>query len=312
MTIKWFILLFILLYNISGFAQSFMHVDTTGTRFTYEVLEIDSVTFNLTGDSILIEELSQSDTLNLLSIDSISFDGDIVDKLMEIDASSRILQYSLATINNITFDSIDVLLDIDGNAYKTIKIGDQWWMAENLRVTHYRNGDAIPHVSSSAFWNALATDAYCRYNNADSNIAKYGLLYNGYAVDDSRNIAPAGWHIPSDEEWKQLEMYLGMVDTEAEDTGWRGTNEGSELKATSGWNEDGNGTDESGFSALPGGQRFYNGTYQFEGIMGFFWTSTEVVSNDWNWSRYMDRNHTDIYRATYTKRYGYSIRLVRD
>ena len=314
MKIKSLIPFIIMLIVISGYAQSYMYVDTNDTRATYDVINIDSVTFNVSDDSIIIEELGESDTMNLFTVDSISFDGDIAYMLMEIDTSAGIAQYNLATIDNITFDfdSVGLLEDIDGNIYKTINIGDQWWMAENLKVTHYRNGDAIIHASTNAYWESVGAGAYCRYNNVDSNITKYGLMYNGYAVDDSRNVAPAGWHVPTDDDWKQLEMYLGMSSSEADDTGWRGTDEGSKLKATSGWNEDGNGTDESGFSALPGGQRFYNGTYQFEGIMGFFWTSTEVVSNDWNWSRYMDRNHSDIYRATYTKRYGYSIRLVRD
>ena len=314
MKIKIFIPFILFLVVVSGQAQSYMYVDTNAVRATYDISNIDSMSFNTSSDSIIIEELGESDILNLFRIDSISFDGDISDILIEIDASTGIVQYNLALIDNITFDfdSVGLLEDYDGNIYKTIKIGDQWWMAENLKVTHYRNGDAITHVSSSSSWNALASGAYCRYNNVDSNIAKYGLMYNGYAVDDSRNVAPPGWHVPTDDDWKQLEMYLGMSSSEADDTGWRGTDEGTKLKATSGWDNDGNGTDISGFSALPGGQRFYNGTFEFEGMMGFFWTSTEVVSNDFNYMHYMDRNHTDIWRATYTKRYGYSIRLVKD
>ena len=146
--------------------------------------------------------------------------------------------------------------DIDGNTYQTVKIGDQWWMAENLKVTCYRNGDAIPNITDGTTWASLSTGAYCEYNNDINNVATYGRLYNWYAVTDSRNIAPAGWHVPSDAEWKQLEMYLGMSQSEADATGWRGTDEGGKLKevGTMHWNSPNTGaTNESGFTALPGG-----------------------------------------------------------
>lgn len=145
------------------------------------------------------------------------------------------------------------LTDIDDNVYKTVKIGDQWWLAENLKVTHYRNGEAIPNVTDGTQWSNLITGAYCAYNNDNGNISTYGLLYNWFAVDDNRNIAPAGWHVPTDEEWKQLEMYLGISPTRVNDTNNRGTDEGNKLKSTNGWHNGGNGTNVSGFSALPGG-----------------------------------------------------------
>lgn len=113
------------------------------------------------------------------------------------------------------------LTDIDGNIYQTVKIVDQWWMAENLKVTHYRNGDPIPNVTNNSDWGNLSTGTYCAYNNDNVNISTYGLLYNWYAVADSRELAPTGWHVPTDEEWKQLEMSLGMSDSEANDRGWR-------------------------------------------------------------------------------------------
>ena len=144
--------------------------------------------------------------------------------------------------------------DIDGNVYQTVKIGDQWWMAENLKVIHYQNGDGITKLPNNTVWSTYGEGAYCNYDNNDSNADIYGSLYNWYAVNDSRNIAPDGWHVPTDEEWKELEMFLGMSQSEANGTGWRGTDEGSKLKATSGWSGF-NGTNESGFSALPGGSR---------------------------------------------------------
>jgi uncharacterized protein (TIGR02145 family) len=204
------------------------------------------------------------------------------------------------------------LLDIDGNVYKTVKIGDQWWMAENLKVTRYRNGDAIPHVTDNTAWVGLSSGAYCAYDNYYGNATTYGLLYNWYAVDDARNIAPEGWHVPTDEEWKELEMYLGLSQNEADSIGYRGTDEGSKLKSTSGWNNNGNGTNESGFTALPGGYRRYsNGTFGFVGDHGYWWSATEYSSAA-AWSRILSYNLSEVYRYFNSKPDGFSVRCVRD
>jgi len=102
--------------------------------------------------------------------------------------------------------------DIDGNIYKTVKIGTQWWMAENLKVTKYRNGNLIPNVTNMTQWDNLTTGAYCTYNHDATNVTNYGRLYNWYAANDSRNIAPAGWHVPSDVELTTLITNLGGED----------------------------------------------------------------------------------------------------
>lgn len=210
---------------------------------------------------------------------------------------------------------IMIVTDIDGNTYQTVKIGDQWWMAENLKVTHYRNGDAIPNVTDNTEWENLTTGAYCNYNNNSSNAATYGRLYNWYAVSDSRQIAPAGWHIPSDAEWKTLEMYLGMSQSEADGSvRWRGTDEGGKLKetGTSHWRSPNTGaTNESGFSALPGGYRLYWGTYFIMGGNAAFWSSTEYDSYG-AWFRGLSYDKSDVYRRSYGKEYGFSVRCVRD
>ena len=99
--------------------------------------------------------------------------------------------------------------DIDGNTYVTVKIGEQWWMAENLKVTHYRNGDSIPNITADIQWAALDTGAWCSYDNNPDNVNHYGRLYNWYAVTDSRNIAPAGWHVATNDEWIALITILG-------------------------------------------------------------------------------------------------------
>lgn len=206
---------------------------------------------------------------------------------------------------------------IDGNVYETVKIGDQIWMAENLRVTHYRDGTAIPLLTSDDDWTSTSTGAYCYYDNDSSNSDTYGALYNWHAVTDSRNIAPEGWHVPTDAEWKELEMYLGMSQSEADDTRSRGTNEGSKLASNEDlWSNDALDNDfefgTSGFTALPGGYRYYvDGSYSHMGYGGYFWSAAESSSND-AWSRGLSYYGSAVYRDIYNKKGGFSVRLVRD
>ena len=194
------------------------------------------------------------------------------------------------------------VIDIDGNTYNTVIIGNQEWMAENLKVTHYRNNESI-----SDCWS---------YNNDDSNADTYGRLYSWHAVDDSRNIAPAGWHVPTDEEWKQLEMALGMSESEADDYGWRGTNEGSKLADRAdlwydGALENDSEFGTSGFAALPVGYRPTNGNFTSMGDYTLFWSATENGSNN-AWYRYLGYDRTKFGRNYRNKGYGYSVRCVRD
>lgn len=210
--------------------------------------------------------------------------------------------------------------DIDDHIYKTVTIGKQIWLAENLRVTRYRNGDPIPYVTDNNEWYNLTTGAYCHYDHDTSYVATYGRLYNWYAVADSRGIAPEGWHVPSDEEWKQLEMYLGMSRAEADRRGgMRGTNEGGKLKTT-GTIEAGTGlwyspnrdaTNESGFSALPAGYRQYLGWFDALHYRARFWSSTESDSIN-AWDRWLDWSSGYVGRDGYSKNYGLSVRCVRD
>jgi len=214
----------------------------------------------------------------------------------------------------------DTCVDYDGNVYETIQIGDQLWMAENLKVTHYRNGDAIQYVQQESVepnvWENLSTGAYGYYNDSQFNQDTYGNLYNWYAVDDSRNIAPEGWHVPTDEEIKELEMALGMSQSQADATGWRGTNEGSKLAGradlwTNGTLEGNAEFNTSGFSFLPGGYRYYNnGDYYNMSHNGYLWSASESGSHAWN--RILYYNHTNVYRNNYGKRNGISVRCVRD
>jgi uncharacterized protein (TIGR02145 family) len=208
-----------------------------------------------------------------------------------------------------------IMTDIDGNTYFTIKIGDQCWMAENLGVTHYRNGDPIPNVTDDYQWEILLyADAYCNYMNDENYFPIYGRLYNAWAVTDSRNIAPEGWHVPTDEEWQQLEMYLGMSQLDAGAEDWRGTDEGDKLKETGivHWNSPNTGaTNESVFTALPGGGRHTYGGFWLAGQWGFFWSSTEYSTSS-QWCRVLAFDYSQIARIHNSSKCGMSIRCVKD
>ena len=205
--------------------------------------------------------------------------------------------------------------DIDGNVYLTVVIGDQEWMAEDLKVTRYRNGDGVPNETDGETWAGLTTGAYCEYGNDPNNVTTYGRLYNWYAVNDTRGIAPAGWHVPSDEEWKQLELNLGMSQAQADDIHWRGTDEGGKLKesGTSHWLPPNAGaTNSSGFTALPGGDRYYGGAFStLLGEAANYWSTTEYPG-EVAWHRFVYYQNSQIYRGHDSKRYGFSIRCVKD
>ena len=197
--------------------------------------------------------------------------------------------------------------DIDGNVYQTVTIGNQEWLAENLKVTHYRNGEVIPNETDDNTWDSLTTGAWCTYDNSgnEDTVATYGRLYNWYAVSDSRDIAPTGWHVATDAEWQMLVDSLGG-DTVA----------GGQLKevGTTHWASPNTGaTNESGFSALPGGYRggSSGGTYNVVGIVAYFWSSTEFSSVG-AWNRSLSYGYSDLYRGSSGKGDGFSVRCVRD
>jgi len=196
------------------------------------------------------------------------------------------------------------ITDIDGNVYDIVKIGTQVWMKQNLNVTHYRNGEAIPNVTDDGAWVGLTTGAYCNYNNDANNATTYGRLYNWYTVADARNFCPTGWHVPSDVEWTTLTTYLGGEGIA-----------GGKLKeiGTNHWNSPNTGaTNESGFSALPGGSRISsNGTFGNVGFYVSWWASTEYTSA-YSIYRYMGWSSNSIYNYYNLNNDGLSVRCLKD
>ena len=188
-------------------------------------------------------------------------------------------------------------------ALPTIVIGTQQWMRENLDVLTYRNGDIIPQVTDPTAWAALTTGAWCYYNNDVANGAIYGKLYNWYAVNDPRGLAPTGWHVPTDDEWTTLSTTLGG-DAVA----------GGKMKVagTTRWTTPNTGaTNESGFAGLPGGFRNFNGSFSSVGSFGYWWSSTEF-NTTYAWYRYLLYNDGNISRGFNYKFYGFSVRCLRD
>lgn len=198
------------------------------------------------------------------------------------------------------------LTDNDGNVYKTITIGTQTWMAENLKTTKYANGDSINHITEPGLWETTTEGAWTYYKNNSELNTDYGKLYNWLAVEDTRNICPSGWHIPNDPEWEDLLIYLGgyeIAGAKMKETGlnhFSYSNEGS--------------TNESGFTALPGGMKDY-GSWSFDlGLSGFWWSSTNA--NDYYdleaYYYYISRDVDAVMDGIGDKNNGASCRCIKD
>jgi len=190
------------------------------------------------------------------------------------------------------------VMDIDGNVYRTVQIGSQCWMAENLKTTRNNDGTVISHVTDNTAWTQLNSGAWCNYENNSGYDATYGKLYNWYAAANP-NICPQGWHVPTDAEWQVLEAALGMSAGSLGLTGFRGDaqNVGGKIKATILWNAPNTGaTNESGFSGLPGGNRNINdGSFLLLGNYGFWWSASESGA-EYAWRRALGSNVAGITR----------------
>lgn len=218
-------------------------------------------------------------------------------------------------------DSIKVKYDtIEDNKYPSVKIGNQVWMTENLNVDKFRNGDPIPEAKTNSKWEKAGDDynpAWCYYDNDPANGKIYGKLYNWYAVIDPRGLAPVGWHVPSDKDWAVLTEYLGCKEIKDKYNGltfWYTPSAGSKMKSTGTqyWkssNKD--ATNSSGFSGLPGGFRYGSGKFEYIGVGGYWWSSSEYEADE-AWFRCLYGNYGNVYLNYDNKNVGSSIRCLKD
>ena len=201
-------------------------------------------------------------------------------------------------------DSVEApatITDIDGNVYNAVIIGNQTWMKANLNVSKYQDGTPIPQVTDPAQWAKLTTGAWCYYDNDPANGEIYGKLYNWYAVHDSRGLSPAGYQIPTDEQWTTLTTFIGSV----------AGGKMKEMGATHWADTSPEATNSSFFTALPGGIRISNGTFYFIGEHGYWWSSTGIDS-DVAWNRSLGYNSNIVCRSYDDKNYGFSVRFIKD
>ncbi|MCF8373665.1 MAG: fibrobacter succinogenes major paralogous domain-containing protein [Bacteroidales bacterium] len=239
-------------------------------------------------------------------------------------------EISFTTLNDTTLLCGDSIADIDGNIYIVVHIGNQCWMAENLRVTHYPNGDIIPYITNAADWLGLGywDPGYCYYNHDTSYATTYGALYTWMAMADSspssnsipsnmQGICPSAWHIPSDEEWKILQ---GFADSqyiypsyEWNNWAWQGTDVGTKLRTKYGWYNNGDGIDSHGFAAYPTGEANWT-SFSNLGYYASFWTSTKYGTGNTYHAIYrkLVYSGSTIYRGTSYMDIGRSIRCVKD
>ena len=188
------------------------------------------------------------------------------------------------------------------NAQGDVKIGTQVWMTKNLDVDRFRNWDLIPEAKNAKEWEKLESEtaAFCYYEYDSKNGKVYGKLYNWFAVNDSRGLAPKGYHIPSDAEWTILTEFLGGRDIA-----------GKKMKSKDGWSDDGNGDNSSGFNGLPGGSCNYFSYFDGMADYGNWWSSSENDAGG-AWERYLSNGDTRVYRSFVFKDYGLSVCCLRD
>lgn len=227
---------------------------------------------------------------------------------LEVNTTYYVRAYATNSVgtsygDEVTFSTFAVA-DIDGNYYKSVTIGTQTWLVENLKTSKYRNGDLIPNITDNRAWMLLETEACCDYNNDPNNSKTYGKLYNWFSVHDRRNIAPVGWHVSTDAEWTTLATFLGGKSIA-----------GGKLKEAgfSHWNSPNTGaTNVVNFKALPSGMRGPDGTFSRMGHNSSWWCS-DFYDGGYNaWFRDISYSLIDLYRSYSDTRIGFSVRCVKD
>ena len=249
--------------------------------------------------------------------------NDVIDVIKAGFLNFRVVAYNSDTTGLVIkmMPSAGTVIDVDENVYQTVKIGNQVWMAENLRVTRYNDGALISLDTSSTIWANATSPKYCFFSTNSGNIKNYGALYNWYVVSPAnlKKIAPAGWHVPNDAEWDTLQNY--MI---AKGYNWNGTTSGNKigksLAEKADWFIDNTtgaiGCDltknnSSGFSAHPGGNRAIDGSFYSMTNYGSYWSASEADAIS-AYSRYLYFNSDNLFRLNYNKSFGFSVRLVRD
>jgi uncharacterized protein (TIGR02145 family) len=295
-----FIVCFSFFFALSLYAQepSIKFYLNDGSFKSYLIADIDSLSVSKS-DSKYVMHIYYQDT-------KIAFYPNEIIQSVKIEKdTSRQLYLNVYIFGYpkpyLVFDIDSIIFKID--KWQPLTIGTQVWMLKNLDVDHYRNGDSIPEVRIGNEWSNLETGVWCYYKNSDSIGKIYGKLYNWYAVDDSRGLAPEGWHVPSDAEWTELENYLGGSNLagcklkEAGTTHWESPNTGA--------------TNESGFSVLPGGWRGIDGTFLSIGSLGSWWSATESTTTSALY-RYLHYDSTYLYTFSNYRYDGFSVRCVKD
>jgi uncharacterized protein (TIGR02145 family) len=215
----------------------------------------------------------------------------------------------ISLTNGLAFDGM--VTDVDGNAYRTIKIGNQEWMVDNLRTTRYADESVIPQVNNITTWQNTNMGAWSWYDTTNNYDLPYGKLYNWYAVSDVKGLCPAGWHVPTDAEWTVLVTFLdpGAVVV----NGIQSQTAGGLMKESglAHWVYPNDGaSNQSGFTGLPGGRRTSNGVFTMLGFEGSWWTSTADLDN--GWLRALVYNHDYVLRGSMLKTSGYSVRCLKN
>jgi uncharacterized protein (TIGR02145 family) len=305
-------------YNISGLCSGvyFLRINTGTNSHTTKILCINTRNSSLQIDYKGTLYLDKNNRLfvnagneinSRKKSDIIEFQYTTGDRLKFTGFSGGVYLtiFMLVPTNSqsITFNFVNCT-DADGNHYSVVQAGSQMWMAENLKTTRYNNSDIIPNVSSNSSWNILTSGAYCNYKNTTNidTINTYGRLYNWFSVIDSRKISPSGWHVASDTDWISLINYLGGA-----------VYAGGKLKenCSSLWRYPNTGaTNQIGFTALPGGYRLFNGTFDEMGGWSIWWTSTSSVTGAFNRAVFYDQYLLD--GETSDKRDGFAIRCIMD
>jgi uncharacterized protein (TIGR02145 family) len=229
-------------------------------------------------------------------------------KKYNFDKALPFIVMLFALLNSITLiaqKKAGSVKDVDGNVYKTVSIGDQVWMAENLRTTKLNDGTAIINETDMTKWVHATAPAYCWLNNDEKMKTVYGAMYNWHAVNTG-NLCPAGWRVATDDDWTKLTELLGGIEVA-----------GGKLKdsGTGKWVSPNSGaTNETGFSAIPAGYRYGyfwgQGTFYEMGLNGYYWTGT-VCTDTHSWSRTMNANNTKVYRSIFVKNNGFSVRCIK-